>query len=238
MPARQAPRKPSSTRSPVADTERAEPSPARHIPTTLGEAFSAFARHRSPRLLFVCTVLAALRRSQLGPLSAADFVAAAALLAFWPLQEWLIHVFILHFRPRKVGRWTLDFAVPKAHRAHHRDPWDYELLFIPFHSYAYSLPLLLLSWHLAAPTSGVAWSGITLHLALALQYEWVHFLVHTRVPPRFGPYRIVWRNHRLHHFRNENYWYGVTRLEADWLLGTAPEPAAVPVSPTARTLGG
>ena len=45
------------------------------------------------------------------------------------------------------------------------------------------------------------------------------------------------RNHRLHHFKNEHYWFGVTMLGADRLLRTAPQAEDVERSPTARTLG-
>jgi hypothetical protein len=175
-------------------------------------------------------------RAGLGGFGPWDLVPVAGLLLFWPVQEWLIHVFILHYRPRRVAGRTLDFAVPRSHRAHHRDPWNYEILFIPFHSFLYSLPVLVALWLLVAPTVELAATGVTAHLALTLHYEMVHFLVHTRVKPRTAYYRRLWRNHRLHHFRNENYWYGVTMLAGDRLLSTGPDPDSVPTSPTARAL--
>ena len=71
--------------------------------------------------------------------------------------------------------------------------------------------------------------------AMTLTYEWTHFLIHTDVRPRTPVYRALWRHHRLHHFRNENYWYGVTGRLGDRVLGTLPGKNDVPVSPTART---
>jgi hypothetical protein len=65
----------------------------------------------------------------------------------------------------------------------------------------------------------------------------VHFLVHTRWRPRWRPYQVLWRNHRLHHYKNEHFWFGVTRLAADRWLGTQPARDAVATSPTCRTLG-
>jgi sterol desaturase/sphingolipid hydroxylase (fatty acid hydroxylase superfamily) len=50
-------------------------------------------------------------------------------------------------------------------------------------------------------------------------------------------YRGIWRAHRLHHYRNEQYWFGVTMHLADHVLRTYPEKDAVPASATARTLG-
>ncbi|MDX2168661.1 MAG: fatty acid hydroxylase family protein, partial [Deltaproteobacteria bacterium] len=51
-------------------------------------------------------------------------------------------------------------------------------------------------------------------------------------------YQRLWRNHRLHHFKNEHYWFGVTMLSGDRLLRTAPAVKDVETSPTARNLGG
>ncbi len=167
-----------------------------------------------------------------------DLVPLLGTLLYWPLQEWLIHVFILHWRPRQVAGVTLDFAVPRAHRAHHADPWRLDLIFIPLRSFLYSLPILVGLWLLITPSLPLALTGLCGFLLLTLHYEWIHFLVHTRVWPRTRLYQRLWRNHRLHHFRNENYWYGVTMLTGDRLLGTSPPAAQVAVSPTARTLVG
>lgn len=46
------------------------------------------------------------------------------------------------------------------------------------------------------------------------------------------------RHHRLHHYKNEEYWYGVSLHLADRLLGTLPSADSVPRSPTARDLEG
>jgi hypothetical protein len=52
-----------------------------------------------------------------------------------------------------------------------------------------------------------------------------------------SPYRASWRSHRLHHYRNERYWFGVTNPVADHVFGTHPDEDAVPPSRTATTLG-
>ena len=205
-------------------------------PGSLREALPIFARHGSPRLLVAAVLLTGGARLVLGGFTAWDLVPVLVILALWPVQEWLIHVFILHSRPFRIGGRTFDPRVPRKHRAHHRDPWNYEILFIPLHSFAYSLPLLAALCFALTPTTELALTALCFHLLLTLHYEIVHFLVHTRVAPRTSYYRALWRNHRLHHFKNENFGYGVTRLEADRLLGTSPDWRAVPISPTARNL--
>jgi hypothetical protein len=57
------------------------------------------------------------------------------------------------------------------------------------------------------------------------------------VPLRARCYQRLVKNHRRHHFKNERYWFGVTMLGGDRLLGTAPAAEAVATSPTARSLG-
>jgi sterol desaturase/sphingolipid hydroxylase (fatty acid hydroxylase superfamily) len=68
-------------------------------------------------------------------------------------------------------------------------------------------------------------------------YEWCHFLIHTPYRPRSRYYRNIWRSHRLHHFKNEHFWFGVSSDAADRVLGTSPEQSGVPKSETVRTLG-
>jgi hypothetical protein len=206
-------------------------------PDSLREAAALFVRHGSPRVLLAALAVAVAARVWLGGWSAWDLVPVAAIAALWPVLEWMIHVFILHAKPVRLGRFTLDGRVARKHRAHHRDPWNNEIQFIPFHSFLYALPLVVALCFLLTPTRELALSALAAFMLLALHYEIVHFLIHTRVDPRGAYYRRLWRNHRLHHFKNEQHWFGVTRLEADRLLRTAPETDAVATSPTARTLG-
>ncbi|MEN8184831.1 MAG: sterol desaturase family protein [Myxococcota bacterium] len=208
------------------------------LPSRLPEAAALFLRHGSPRLLLTCVLLALGVRLSLGRFSMSDLLPVTGLLALWPVQEWLIHVFILHYRPVRILGRTLDFRLPRSHRAHHAEPWRPELVFIPLHSFVYSLPLLAGAWWLVAPTPALAFAGITGHLLLTLHYEWVHFLMHTQVVPQTALYRRLWRNHRLHHFKNEHYWFGVTLLAGDRILGTAPDPKTVVTSSTCRALPG
>jgi hypothetical protein len=207
-------------------------------PGTIREALPVFLAHGSPRVLLGALGLALGARLAVGGWSAWDLVPPAVILAVWPLQEWLIHVGILHWKPRRIGGRELDFRVPRAHRAHHAAPYDIPLVFIPFHAFLYSLPLLAALCFALTPTPALALTSLAVYLLLALHYEWIHFLIHTRVWPRSRAYQRLWRNHRLHHFKNEHYWYGVTRLRGDRLLGTAADAGAVETSPTARLLLG
>jgi hypothetical protein len=75
--------------------------------------------------------------------------------------------------------------------------------------------------------------------AIMAGYEWTHYLVHSDYRPRSRWYRSVWRNHRLHHYKNEHYWFTVTSAgTADRLFGTYPDPTTVEKSATAKNLHG
>ncbi|HSP98997.1 MAG TPA: sterol desaturase family protein [Candidatus Dormibacteraeota bacterium] len=219
----------------------AEPVPALSLaatdsPRSIAEALPVFLSHGSPRVAVAALVIAVAARLAVGEWSAWDLLPVAAIVAYWPIQEWLIHVYILHYRPLTVFGRQLDFRVPRKHREHHRAPWEIDVLFIPMHSFLYTLPLLVLLWFVVTPSTPLALTGIVAHLALTLHYEWVHYLVHTRYQPTSSHYQRLWRNHRLHHFKNEHYWMGVTMTSGDRLFGTEPAVKDVETSPTCRTL--
>jgi sterol desaturase/sphingolipid hydroxylase (fatty acid hydroxylase superfamily) len=67
-------------------------------------------------------------------------------------------------------------------------------------------------------------------------YEWCHFLIHSPYVPRGRYYSAIRRSHRLHHYKNERYWFGVTSNVGDRVIGTYPDPRAVKRSTTARDL--
>jgi len=206
------------------------------LPDRLLPALAVFYRHASPRVLTALVAAAVGVRLALGNWSLWDLAVSAALVCFWPLQEWLIHVFILHYQPVSVFGRRLDFKVPQLHRAHHQDPWRLELVFVPIHVFAYTPLMVAAVVLLGLPQPQLVATGLAAYYALSLHYEWVHFMIHTRYRPRIGYYQRLARNHLLHHFRNEHYWYGVTMLQADGWLRTAPDPEQVPKSPTAMTL--
>jgi hypothetical protein len=211
------------------------PTDRRRRSVSLGDAAREFWRHPTPWLLGAAVATTLVWRAALGGPRLADLLLVAGYLAAFPFLEWVIHTSLLHWRPVRVGPMTLDPLVARKHREHHADPRDVDLIFIP-------LPALLVA---AAVIAGIALLlpdprlGATFALTatvLGLVYEWVHYLVHTDYRPRTAAYRAIWRHHRLHHFKNEAYWFTVTTAStADRVLGTQPEPGDVPTSPTATT---
>ena len=130
----------------------------------------------------------------------------------------------------------LDPFVARKHRAHHADPRDRELVFVPPRVLVVILPIAAVAFPLLLPTPRLGATAAVTSFAMLLTYEWTHHLIHSTYKPRRRYYRSIWRAHRLHHFRNEHYWFGVTMLGGDRLLGTSPDLASVATSQTARNL--
>lgn len=221
----------------------AEESLRRKPVLTLGATFRAFWGYPSPWMILAYVVGPALARGLVGGWALADVWAPLVFLGLFPVIEWLIHVFILHWRPRDIGRVHLDSLLARDHRRHHADPRDVPLVFIPWRALVWVivggvvLPLAI------GRLFGAGYGGIlTYELVTALAllgYEWTHYLIHSDYRPRTRLYKAVWRNHRLHHYKNEHYWFSVTTSgTSDRLLGTYPDPGSVPTSPTAKNLHG
>ena len=207
-------------------------------PPTLRAVWRVFLGYPTPRALFVLLAIALGVRMRLGPPSLVDLAVAAALVAFHPFTEWLIHVFLLHARPFHVAGRKFDLTVARYHRAHHRNPTDPRWIFIPMpHGFVGGL-VVQLGMAALMPTWPLRLSLLCTTLGLSLWYEWIHYLVHTRYRPRSAWLKRVWRFHRLHHYKSEHHWFGVSMHLADRVLGTQPDPRSVATSPTCRDLGG
>ena len=205
---------------------------------TLADAVREFAKHPSPWMIGTIFVAALVARVIVGDWQVADAFVPLAILAIFPFFEWMIHVFVLHWRPKRVGRLTIDPLLSREHRAHHVDPRSIPLIFIPWKSLAtWVLPLALGIALLAFPRLGMSLTFLVCIAVAGLGYEWTHYLIHTDYKPKSVVYRSIWRNHRNHHYKNEHYWFTVTSSgTADRVLQTYPDPGAVESSPTVKNL--
>lgn len=224
---------------------------------SLSAAFALFARFWSPRTMAVGLVLAvAARFLVVGPaLSGWDLAAVLIVAALVPLVEWSVHLVVLHARPRTVGPVLIGRVLigrvlidPGAgHREHHLNPASVNRVLLRgidaslFQLTNAGVVVVVVGgplWLLDIDPAGPVLTGIAVAILGLVHYEWSHFLFHTAYRPKTRYYRRLKANHRLHHWRNENHWLGVTTNAGDRLMRTYPKSrSAVPLSPTARTLG-
>ncbi len=203
----------------------------------LGAAWRVFSRYGSPRIIGSFGLATVVARLVLGHWSLADLAVVGGILIAQPFVEWLIHVFLLHFKPRQVLGRRVDPLFARRHRMHHRDPRNVRLVFVPLPVLAGFLAVLFAIAWFAFPTRYLSVTAFAAFTCFFFGYEWTHYLIHSPYVPRTPLFRAVWRAHILHHYKNEKYWFGVTNPVADYVLRTAPPKDSVATSPTARTLG-
>jgi hypothetical protein len=210
----------------------------------LGTAFAEFWRHPSPWMISGYVVAAITARIMVSDWSIADIWAPLVFVALFPFIEWGIHVAILHWRPRRIAGLYVDSLLARDHRRHHADPRDLPLIFIPWRALIWvilvvgaALPLAI--GRLAGASLGGTLTYIGVVSVVLLGYEWTHYLIHSDYKPKSAAYKAIWRNHRLHHYKNEHYWFSITTSgTSDRVLGTYPDPGTVRTSPTAKNLHG
>jgi hypothetical protein len=214
--------------------------------TSLGRARREFLRKQSPWAIGAGILVLAVIRLLVGDVTWRDAVAVAGMVAVYPFGEWAIHVFVLHAKPLRIGRRKVDTMAAQAHRAHHQEPNDLNMVALYWWQAAFlmlvAVPFTIgLGALIVTVVAGPIPLGALISAALAgycmiFLYEWIHFLIHTAYRPRSAAYKAIWKNHRLHHFKNEHFWHGVTNNLSDRVLGTNPDQREVTKSKTARTL--
>lgn len=215
---------------------------------SLGNCWREFMHHFSGWFGLAAVVVVLGVRIAVGGFSWAELLLGVGiLLAAQPFVEWWIHKYLLHLKPFTIRGKEHDLFTAKAHRRHHIDPSNLERTLLYPSEYVTSMVLIALT---AAPIFGgfahlVAgvdfWPAYLTALLFSYiglyRYEWSHFLIHTPYIPKTRLFRSIWRSHRLHHFKHEDYWMGVTSNFSDRVLGTFPDQKTIEKSPTARTLG-
>ena len=212
---------------------------------SLRDCARVFAHQPSPPYLLGALALALAARAIQGQFSWRDLVMVAGLVTVTPFVEWTIHVYLLHARPFALFGHRIEMLSAREHRAHHEAPTVLEGVLIPVYAvllflvaiaavnWALSFPIHLV---LGGPRLAYATTGVATSFAILSAYEWTHFLIHTPHRARSRYYKAIWRNHRLHHYKNEHYWFGVTSIVGDRVIGTLADQRSVPRSATARSL--
>ncbi|HTW42762.1 MAG TPA: sterol desaturase family protein [Solirubrobacteraceae bacterium] len=213
--------------------------------TTLGACWREFITRFSPRAVLGAFALALGARIYVGQWSWRDVLAPLALLAAQPFVEWAIHKYLLHLAPIRIRGRRIELYGSIQHRNHHLAPAELDrVLLKPIEVVSFlvqialviALLTLAIDLPLGWPVLPLALTGVAFSYLGLFRYEWSHFLIHTPYVPKTRWYRTIWRNHRLHHFKHEGYWMGVSSNLGDRLLGTNPDQQTVAKSATARTL--
>lgn len=143
--------------------------------------------------------------------------AGYCLLGFlsFTLAEYLIHRFVFHsIEYTQKKNWQF-----RIHGIHHAFPSDKERLAMPLPLAVFlSAILFLLLRFIIGPVAFFFFPGFLSGYAF---YLLVHYIIHTRRPPH-NIFRILWKHHYIHHFKDHHKAYGVTTPFWDVIFGTMP----------------
>lgn len=152
----------------------------------------------------------------------------------YAMSEYIIHRFLFHMKTPSNP--FLLRMIKRLHFDHHVDPKDLKLLFLPIwfslpNFFIASIIVYLITTNLQLTVAFLA--GI---VAYFLYYEWKHYIAHKPIQPRTEMGKNIKKAHLWHHFKNENYWFGVTHTSVDKTFGTYKDQQLVVKSETARNL--
>lgn len=138
---------------------------------------------------------------------------------FWTFFEYIMHRFVFHFLAESKRAQKIVYVI---HGNHHEYPRDRERLFMP------PVPSLILA---SAIFSAMYFLAYLFNASLNvfaffpgfmlgyLMYGTMHYAIHAWNPP-YKWMKPLWRNHHLHHYKNERQGFGVSTTLWDRLFGT------------------
>lgn len=135
-------------------------------------------------------------------------------MLFWTLFEYISHRFIFHLVSEKPGLQKFAYIL---HGNHHHYPRDKQRLFMPpVPSLIISSTIFGLMYLLMGSYAFMFFPGFMIGY---LMYGTMHYAIHAWNPP-FKWMKPLWRNHHLHHYKNEHNGFGVSSTIWDHVFGT------------------
>ena len=131
----------------------------------------------------------------------------------WTLFEYAVHRYLFHWVAETERGQRLVYIF---HGNHHEYPRDKERLFMPpvpsliIASVIFFIMHLIMGWNALSFFPGFLFGYI--------MYGSMHFAIHAFAPPKF--LKALWRNHHLHHYKNEEQGFGVSSTIWDHVFGT------------------
>lgn len=134
------------------------------------------------------------------------------------LFEYIIHRKVFHWEPNTPFKKFIQYHF---HGLHHAEPKDKKRLAMPIVvSFSLYFVLLALAFLIIGKYSFVFAPGFALGYTA---YLGVHFMVHAYAPPKSGPFKILWINHSIHHYKDDTVAFGVSSPLWDIVFGTLPK---------------
>ncbi|MBS1928138.1 MAG: sterol desaturase family protein [Chitinophagaceae bacterium] len=133
---------------------------------------------------------------------------------FWTFTEYMLHRFAFHYDAGSPTGRRISYIM---HGNHHEFPRDRQRLFMPpvpsliMASLIFLLMYLVLGKYVFPFFPGFMFGY--------LLYGSMHYAIHAWNPP-FKWMKALWRNHHLHHYKDEKKGFGVSSTLWDHVFGT------------------
>ena len=135
-------------------------------------------------------------------------------IVFWSFFEYLAHRYAFHLSPKTDRARKIVYIM---HGNHHHYPRDRQRLFMP------PLPSLILATVLFSVQYVILNEAVFAFfpgfILGYLVYASMHYAIHAWNPP-FKWMKPLWRNHHLHHYKDEEKGFGVSSTFWDRIFGT------------------
>ena len=138
---------------------------------------------------------------------------------FWTLFEYTIHRFAFHFIAESERAMKIVYII---HGNHHEYPRDKERLFMPPVPSIILASVIFSSMFFLAQSLGVRENVFAFFPGFMLgylMYGTMHYAIHAWNPP-YKFMKPLWRNHHLHHYKNEHRGFGVSTTLWDRIFCT------------------
>lgn len=146
--------------------------------------------------------------------STSIFLFFIAGMFFWSLTEYILHRFAFHYHADTERGKKLNYIL---HGNHHEYPRDKERLFMPAApSLIIASTLFLLMYAVLRKNVFPFFPGFMFGYLI---YGSMHYAIHAWNPP-FKWMKALWRNHHLHHYKNDERGFGVSSTLWDHIFGT------------------
>jgi sterol desaturase/sphingolipid hydroxylase (fatty acid hydroxylase superfamily) len=133
---------------------------------------------------------------------------------FWSFTEYILHRFAFHYHPESEQGKKIHYLI---HGNHHEYPRDRERLFMPAApSLIIASTLFLLMFLVLGKNVFAFFPGFMFGYLI---YGSMHYAIHAWNPP-FIWMKPLWRNHHLHHYKNDDMGFGVSSTLWDHVFGT------------------
>lgn len=135
-------------------------------------------------------------------------------MLFWTLFEYIMHRFVFHHVAESERAKKIIYIL---HGNHHHYPRDKERLFMPpVPSLILASVIFGLQYLMMGKTAFMFFPGFIIGY---LMYGTMHYAIHAWNPP-FKWLKPLWRNHHLHHYKDDDKGYGVSTTLWDHVFGT------------------